>query len=386
MESVIFESMDKVEEVLTRGVEEILPNKDSLEKLMRNRKIRVYLGVDPTGINLHLGHTIPLRKLAEFADLGHEAILLIGTGTVLAGDPSQRKNFRPKITQKEIEKNMATWQDQAKKVIDLSKIQIRYNGDWLLKLNLADIINIASKISATQLFKREMFQKRLNQGNTVWYHETLYPLLQGYDSVVMDADLEIGGTDQTFNMLIGRQLQKKMKNREKYVLSTPLILGIDGKPMSKTSDNCIWLTDTASEMFGKLMSINDHQIESYWKLLINLSEEDIKKYKPMDAKKLLAFEIVKIYHGTTAAQKAKKEFEKVVQKGEIPKDPNIRIKENISLVEAVKTLVHSKSQAKRLLDQGAVEIDSKVEKDGKIKVKQGQVLKVGKRTFAKVEK
>ena len=378
--------MDQVDKVLTRGVEKILPNKEGLEKLMRNRKIRVYLGVDPTGINLHLGHTIPLRKLAEFADLGHEAILLIGTGTILAGDPSQRENTRPKITQKEIEKNMATWQDQAKKVIDLSKVQIRYNGDWLLKLNLADIINIASKISATQLFKREMFQKRLNQGDTVWYHETFYPLLQGYDSVVMDVDLEIGGTDQTFNMLIGRQLQKKMKNREKYVLSTPLILGIDGKPMSKTSNNCIWLTDTASEMFGKLMSINDPQIEPYWKLLTSLSEEDIKKYKPMDAKKMLAFEIVKIYHGATAAQKAKKEFEKVVQKGEIPKDLNIRIKENISLVEAVKTLVHSKSQAKRLLDQGAVEIDGKVEKDSKIKVKEGQVLKVGKRTFAKVEK
>ena len=378
--------MDQVDKVLTRGVEKILPNKEGLEKLMRKRKIRVYLGVDPTGINLHLGHTIPLRKLAEFADLGHEAILLIGTGTILAGDPSQRENTRPKITQKEIEKNMATWQDQAKKVIDLSKVQIRYNGDWLLKLNLADIINIASKISATQLFKREMFQKRLNQGDTVWYHETFYPLLQGYDSVVMDVDLEIGGTDQTFNMLIGRQLQKKMKNREKYVLSTPLILGIDGKPMSKTSNNCIWLTDTASEMFGKLMSINDPQIEPYWKLLTSLSEEDIKKYKPMDAKKMLAFEIVKIYHGATAAQKAKKEFEKVVQKGEIPKDLNIRIKENISLVEAVKTLVHSKSQAKRLLDQGAVEIDGKVEKDSKIKVKEGQVLKVGKRTFAKVEK
>jgi len=381
--------MDKVEEVLSRVVEEIFPNKASLEKLMCSKKIRVYLGVDPTGIKLHLGHSIPLRKLQEFASLGHKAILLFGTGTVLAGDPSQRGKTRLKITRKQIAENIKTWKEQAAKIIDFDKVQIKYNGDWLLKLTYTNIINIASNISSVQLFKRDMFRERIERGDTVWAHETLYPLFQGYDSVVMDVDLEIGGTDQTFNMLIGRELQKKMANRNKYVLATPLISGTDGKPMSKTSENCIWLTDTASEMFGKLMSINDNQIETYWKLLTNLPEADLNKNKPMDTKKRLASEIVRTYHDKNAAQKAQSEFENIFQKRLKPKGVS-QIKIERSQWDIIDFLIEqgltsSRSEAKRLLDQGAIEIGGQVFKDHQVEFKDGQILRVGKKKFVRIE-
>src|SRR3989344_3115188 len=222
-----------IAEVLTRAVDQVLPTKAGLKKIMQAKKIRLYQGFDPTATRLHLGHTVGLRKLMEFANLGHEVIFLFGTGTVLVGDPSQRQKARNLITQKEIENNIKDWKRQVKPIVDLSKVIIRENGDWLTNLKLKDIIEIASKISAIQLFKREMFQRRIEAGDTVWYHETLYPLLQAYDSVVMDVDLEIGGTDQEFNMLIGRELMRKMKGKEKNDLTTPSILGPDGNQMSK---------------------------------------------------------------------------------------------------------------------------------------------------------
>src|SRR3990170_1852954 len=310
--------MSNIDEVLTKNVTQILPDKEALKVLMDSKKIRVYLGVDPTGTKLHLGHTIPIRKLQEFADLEHEAILVFGTGTVLTGDPSQRQEARKKITQKEIDENIKSWKSQASKIIDFNKVEIKKNGDWLLKLTVPEIINIASNISAIQLFKREMFRERTKRGETVWTHETLYPLFQGYDSVAIDVDLEIGGTDQTFNMLIGRELQKKMANREKFVLATPLISGTDGKPMSKSSGNCIWLDDTPYDMFGKIMSMADTQIEEYWQMLTDLSKEELKKLKAIDAKKKLGSEIVKIFHSEAEAKKAQDEFERVFQKGQIP--------------------------------------------------------------------
>lgn len=381
--------MDQIDKVLTRAVEEILPNRDGLKKLMQDKKIRVYLGVDPTGTRLHLGHTIPMRKLQEFADLGHEAIFLFGTGTVLAGDPSQRSAARQKITRKEIDENIKTWKEQASKVIDFNKVQIKQNGDWLLKLTYADIIKIASHISAIQLFKRDMFQERLTRGDTVWTHETLYPLFQGYDSVVMDVDLEIGGTDQTFNMLIGRELQKKMNNREKYVLTTPLISGTDGKPMSKSSGNCIWLDDSPQDMYGKIMAIADTQIASYWTSLTDLPIEYLTKSKPLDAKKKLAFEIGRIYHGQNQADKVQEQFEKTFQKGQTPQDTEtITIaspKQNLVDFLARNNLAASKSAAKRLLDQGAIEVEGQPVKNQAIEFVSGQVVKIGKRKFVKIK-
>jgi len=396
--SIITDSQ-KIEEVLSRNVEEILPDKNQLKRLMQKKRIRLYLGIDPTGTRLHLGHTITLRKLQEFADLGHEAILIIGTGTVLAGDPSLRDQARPRISQTEINENIRTWKSQAGRILDFSKVKIRHNGDWLLKLGLKEIINIASNISAVKLFQREMFQRRIKRGDTVWSHETLYPLLQGYDSVAIDTDLEIGGTDQVFNMLIGRELQKKMKNREKFVLTCPMLLGIDGKQMSKSSGNCVWLLDSPDQMFGKIMSIPDNLIIPFFDLLTDVPRSVIRKYEkelqsnkvnPRDLKKLLAVEIVKMYHSQAKAEKAAEEFDRVFQKKELPsKIPQVQLKEKsfdiLDLLVKTKQ-VSSKSEAKRLILQKGVKIGGIIQDDWQknIEIKKGLVIQVGKRKFVKL--
>ena len=383
--------MVSLEELLSRGVEKIYPDREALEKLLQQRKIRLYLGIDPTGNRLHLGHAILLRKLQKFAELGHEAILLIGTGTVLAGDPSQRTGAREKIEEEEIQKNISNWKKQAEKILDFSKVQIKQNGDWLLKLTMRDLISIASHISAVQLFKRDMFQERLERGNTVWANETLYPLLQGYDSVVLDVDLEIGGTDQTFNMLIGRELLRKMRGKEKYVLTVPMILGTDGKQMSKTSGNCVWLDDEPAEMYGKLMSLPDEQIDSYLGLVTDISQVELdraKELKPLDKKHLLALAVVKMYHGEEQAQRSQKDFESVFSKGETPEDaPVWKVagkKTDLVNLLVEKGITSSKSEARRLLEQGGVSLDDNKLTKKETVLKKG-VLKIGKKTFIKIE-
>ena len=273
--------------LLTRRVAKILPDQAGLEKLISGKKIRLYQGFDPTGGRLHLGHTIGLRKLMEFARAGHEVIMLFGTGTVLVGDPSLRDSARKLITQEEIDVNIQGWKKQVEKIVDFDLVTIRQNGDWLTRMTLKDIISVASNISATQLFKRESFTRRIAKGDVVWYHETMYPLLQGYDSVVMDVDLEVGGTDQEFNMLVGRELQRKMNNREKYVLATPMILGTDGKTMSKTSGNCIFLDEKPEDMFAKLMTVQDDLIPTYFELLTDIPMGEIASLdseKPVENK------------------------------------------------------------------------------------------------------
>jgi tyrosyl-tRNA synthetase len=385
----------KIEEVLTKGVEQILPSKAGLKKLMERERIRLYLGIDPTASRLHLGHTIGLRKLQEFADLGCEVFLIIGTGTVLAGDPSLREEARKKITKKEVARNIKTWKRQAGKILDFSRINIRYNGDWLLRLKLEDIINIASNISAIKLFQRDSFRRRIKKGDTVWMHEVLYPLLQGYDSVHLGVDLEIGGTDQIFNILIGRELEKKMKNKEKFVLTFPMITGIDGKPMSKTSGNCVWIEDSPNEMYGKIMSIPDDLIFSYFELLTDVSLSEIAEFKksgvnPKELKEKLAKEIVKIYHGGEAAQKAAAEFERIFKEKKAPsKIPTVKIKKNkisiLDLLVEIK-LAGSKTEARRLITQKGVKINGEIKNDWKavIAVKKGMIIQVGRRKFAKL--
>ncbi len=398
------------EALLTRRVEKIYPNREALAALLKKQKIRLYLGIDPTGTRLHLGHTIALQKLQEFAELGHEAILLIGTGTVLIGDPSQREKDRERITEEAIKKNVATWKQQTEKILDFSKVKIRSNGKWLLKLGLKEIIEIASHISAVQLFKREMFQKRLEQKDTVWTHETLYPLLQGYDSVALDVDLEIGGTDQTFNMLIGRELQRKMNNREKFVLTVPMIPGTDGKQMSKTSDNCVWLTDSPNEMFGKLMSIPDDLIIDYFELCTEVPIEKIKDLKrkkvsdPMGVKKQLALEVTKMYHGETASKKAQEEFKNVVQKKQPPSNtPEITSEQlyrkileryhapasTTTISQAVATSADiSTSEAVRRVEGGTISVDNLRITDPRalfdFNVPKDRVLKVGSRKHLRI--
>lgn len=382
---------DLVRQTLVGGVEKIYPSREALEKLLKQRKVRLYLGIDPTGSRLHLGHTVPLRKLQEFADLGHEAILLIGTGTVLVGDPSQRSEARKQITEGAIQKNISTWKRQAEKIIDFSKVQIKQNSDWLLKLTMRDLIKIAANVSAVQLFKRDMFQERLKRGDTVWAHEILYPLLQGYDSVALDVDLEIGGTDQTFNMLIGRELLQKMRGKEKYILTVPMILGTNGKPMSKTSGNCVWIEDEPAEMYGKLMSIPDEQVNSYLELVTDLSQEKLsqaEKLDPLVKKNLLALSVVRMYHGEKAAQKSQKEFERIFSEGKIPEDAATwRLagqKINLSEVLVAKGIVKSKSEVRRLLSQGGITLSDRKLSDPSVTLEPG-VLRVGKRFFAKIK-
>lgn len=388
-------------ELLSRRVEKILPTKNGLANLISQKKIRLYQGFDPTGAKLHLGHSIGLRKLMEFADAGHEVVFLFGTGTVLVGDPSQRDSARKLISQEEIDENIKDWKRQVGKIVDFSKVSIKQNGDWLIPLTLKDIINIASNISSVQLFKRESFQRRIERGDTVWYHETMYPLLQGYDSVAMDVDLEIGGTDQEFNMLVGRELMKKMKGKEKYVLTTPMILGTDGKQMSKTSGNCIWLSDTPEDMFGKLMSISDEQIIPYMELVSDIPLTRIGQVKsgistgklhPMDAKKELGIDVVSKFHGKNQAEAAKINFEKTIQGNQTPaeipvfnlsslsKDSTI-----IDLLEKSK-MVSSRGEGRRLVDQKAVSVDQIQISDLRFKIseiKPGNIIKIGKRKWLK---
>lgn len=376
-------------DLLSRRVAKILPSKVGLEELINSKKkIRLYQGFDPTFNQLHLGHTIGFRKLMDFARAGHEVIFLFGTGTVLAGDPSERDTGRKLITQEEIDENIKTWKQQVSKIVDFDLVSIRQNGDWLTELKLKDIIKIASNISATQLFKREMFTRRIAKGDVVWYHETLYPLLQGYDSVAMDVDLEIGGTDQEFNMLVGRELQKKMNNREKFVLTTPMINGTDGKTMSKSSGNCIWLNDTPETIFEKIMAMSDDMITTYYELLTDIPLEEIKTLdpqKPIENKKNLALDITSQLHNPDLAQKALHYYETVIQKKSIdPRSTPIKITGN--LFETLKNaqLGVSNAEVKRMIEQGGVEIDNKKVTDLSAKIT-GSTIKFGKSIRRKLE-
>ncbi len=386
-----------MDNILGRRVANVLPSKGGLAELMSKKKIRLYQGFDPSGARLHLGHSVGIRKLMDFANAGHEVIFLFGTGTVLVGDPSQRSTGRILITQKEIDENIKDWKKQVSPLVNWDKIKIKQNGDWLIPLTLKEIINIASNISSVQLFKREVFQRRIDQGDTVWYHETMYPLLQGYDSVVLDVDLEIGGTDQEFNMLIGRELQRKMNNREKFVLTTPMIMGTDGQQMSKSRGNAVWLDDSAEDMFGKLMALPDEHIPSYMELVTDMdlgkvseTEEGIKsgKVHPMEAKKELALDVARQFHGQEKAAAAKDKWEETFQKGEIPENISVHtIKSAVQLVDILvdSGSVKSKSEARRLIEQGGVEWEGKKVDQETVSITGPGTLRIGKHRFLKIE-
>ena len=313
-------------ELLTRGVEQIVPDAAKLFALMEQKKIRVYLGIDPTGSLLTLGHSVVLRKLQQFAAAGHEVILLIGNGTVRIGDPTGRDSTRPELTDEVIQENFKNWKEQASTILDFDKISIRYNGDWLDKLTYQDIVKLLAKTTIQQLTERDMFQERIKKELPIFGHEIIYPLLQGYDSVVMDVDLELGGSDQLFNMLMGRTLQKAYNNREKWVLTTPIINGTDGRKMSKSYDNFVALTEEPNEMYGKLMRIADEQIIQYFTLLTDVPTAEISEIErlmaagdnPMAFKQHLAATLVSQYHSITAVTVAKKHFSQTVQQKSVP--------------------------------------------------------------------
>ncbi len=388
--------MAKTDEILTRRVEKVLPNKEGLEKLMSQKRIRLYQGFDPTGGRLHLGHSVGIRKLMDFANAGHEVIFLFGTGTVLVGDPSQRDTGRKLITQNEIDENIKGWKDQVSPLVDWERVKIMQNGDWLTKLNLKEIINIASNISAVQLFKRDMFQRRIEKGDTIWFHETFYPLFQGYDSVVMDVDLEIGGTDQEFNMLIGRELMQKMKGKEKFVLTTPMILGTDGKQMSKSSGNCIWLNDTPTDMYRKVMELADSQIITYFTLVtdVSLQRVDVIEAKlkdgslhPIDAKKELAEAIVTELHSKEDSDNARETFEKNYQSDNFESKEfsvQIPLSQNSAATIAPFTTKKSMSESKRLIMQGGLTVNGEKIIDPASELKVGDKIQIGRNVFGTV--
>ncbi len=388
--------MDKFEELLTRGVANIIPNKEELKKVLASgKKLNVYLGIDPTATKIHLGHAVVLRKLEEFAKLGHNVTFLIGDFTALVGDTSDKDSERPILTSEEIEENFKTYKKQAEKILDFSKIKVLKNSEWLSKLTYAEVFKLKQQFSLNDFISRELIKKRLDEGKSVRLDETEYPIMQGYDSYFMDTDLQIGGTDQTFNMQAGRTLQKRLRNKESYILATEFLMGTDGRKMSKSWGNAIWLEDNPNNMFAKIMAINDDLIDQYFVLVTNETLEKIEKIKlgkkPMDVKKELASIIVTELHSEKNAEDAKQNFEKTVQKQELPEDiPVYRYTGNqpLEIVDLlVKTkLANSRSQAKRLIEQGGVSIDGEVIKNlnQNIILDKEKLLRVGRNNFLRV--
>ena len=378
--------MDKIDELLTRGVENIIPNKDELEKILRSgKKLNVYFGIDPTATHIHLGHAVPLRKLQSLVELGHNVTFLIGDFTALIGDTSDKESERPILTKEEIEINFQTYKAQAQKILDFSKVTLRHNSKWLDKLTPRDFVGLFQKFSLNDFISRELIKKRLATAGHIRLDEVVYPLLQGYDSYLMDTDLQIGGTDQTFNMQAGRFLQKSLRNKESFVVATGFLTGTDGRKMSKSWDNAIWLDDSPSDIFGKVMSIRDDLINEYFVLGTNIPLDQIKTDgHPMSLKKELAWQIVLELHSAKDADKAKGQFENTFQKGNIDSADAVEVAVGGTIIESLikSGLASSKSEAKRLLEQKAIE------KDGKIlstddKIKPG-VYKIGKKKFLKI--
>lgn len=387
--------------ILTRGVDAVLPDQQGLAKLMDERKIKVYLGIDPTGSLLTLGHAVVLRKLQQFAEAGHETILLIGNGTVRIGDPTGKDTTRPVLTDEVIQENFKNWKAQAQKVLDFSKITIMRNGDWLDKLTYADIVKLLAKTTVQQLMERDMFQERLTKNLPIHGHEIIYPLLQGYDSVAMNVDLELGGSDQLFNMMMGRTLVREYQNREKWVLTTPIINGTDGRKMSKSYNNFVALTENPRDMYGKLMRISDGEIITYLELLTNIPDEEIADIEqaiengenPMRAKKLVAESITTWLHDAPSAAEAAHFFEQTVQQKQTPADiQTVVVTSPLTLLEICKLCKPDKSngELKRLITQGAVELieQSEVITDPQrsVEITQPSVIRIGKRNFYRLQR
>ena len=393
---------DKINKILERNVEQVLPGKEDLAELMQERKIKLYYGVDPTSPNLHLGHAVQLRKLAKFQELGHEVILLFGTFTAQIGDPSGHSSKREALSKEEVEENLKTYKEQASKILDISNVTIKRNEEWLANMDLEKMLNLASQFTTSQLLKRDLFQRRMKNNKEVWLHELFYPIMQGYDSVAMNIDLELGATDQTFNMLIGRDLQKKHNDKEKFVLTTPMLTGLDGKGMSKSRGNTVNLTDTPQEMFGKIMSLNDELIPDYFKLCTDENLEKVKEVEsklkqedvnPKNLKVELAKKIVALYHSEEEAKQAEKEFNKVFKEKKQPSNmPEFSVEnfqeEKVELDELLVKLelASSKTKAKNLIDQGGIKVDGEQQNNWKeeIEIKKGKVIQRGKKSFVKL--
>jgi tyrosyl-tRNA synthetase len=391
--------MDHIDELLTRGVANIIPGREVLKKeLASGKKLNIYLGIDPTSTKIHLGHAVALRKLQAFADLGHNVTFLIGDFTALIGDTSDKDTERPVLTVHEIAQNFQTYKAQAEKIIDFSQVTVKHNSEWLKKLSFEDIVKLTQHFAVGDFVGRELIRKRLSENKRVGLHEFLYPVMQGYDSYHLDTDIQIGGTDQTFNMQAGRELQKDLRQKQSFVMTNVILEGTDGRKMSKSWGNAIWLDDTAEDMYAKIMAINDELIIPYYTLATNVKLEEIaeaeaalkKGEHPMTVKKELAFEIVKELTSLQDAETAKENFGKRVQGGEKPKDIDLHIFviEDLGIVDILLNtkLAVSNSEARRLIEQGGVSVNDKIVKDPSelVHLTENPIIKVGKRRFVKV--
>ena len=387
-------------DALRRGAVQIYTEEELLAKLARaiheKRPLRVKLGMDPTAPDIHLGHTVVMRKMRQFQDLGHRAVLIIGDYTARVGDPSGQDHTRPVLREEQIRENADTYFEQAGKVLDTSpeKLEIRYNSEWLAGLTFADVLRLAASMTVARMLERDTFEKRYKAGDPIGVHEFLYPLMQAHDSVAIEADVELGGTDQTFNCLAGRELQRGQGQEPQVVLTMPLLVGLDGtEKMSKSKGNYVGVTDAANEMFGKLMSIPDALMENYWTLLtaepVSAFQKSLKTAGPRDTKERLARGIVAHYYGAKAADAAADEFRRVFAEKEIPAEiPEVRIEHGVGLATLIVSagFAKSNSEAMRLIRQGAVRINDRVIADPQASVEAagGDVLRVGKRRWARL--
>ena len=391
-------------QLLKRGTVEIFTEAELAQKLAEakraGRQLRIKLGLDPTSADIHLGHTVVLRKMRQFQDLGHKAVLIIGDYTARIGDPSGQNTTRPMLEPEQIEENARTYFQQAGKILATSpdKLEIRYNSEWLADLRLADIIKLASSMTVARMLESDTFELRHKDGDPIGIHEFLYPLMQGYDSVMVESDVELGGTDQTFNNLVGRDLQRIAGQSPQVVITTPILVGLDGREkMSKSKGNYIGVTDEPNDMFGKVMSISDDMMENYFTLLTDLATEKISelvdpdKTHPKEAKVLLGKTIVAQFYGGAEAEAAAAHFEKVFAQKQLPDDiPEVVITEPaVSVKQLLLTckLVETGGEAKRMVAQGAVTIDGKkvTDPNAQISSTTGMTIQVGKRKFARLK-
>lgn len=388
-----------IKTLLERGTVDIIVKEDLEQKLKSGKKLRVKLGIDPSGADLHIGHMVVIKKLKEFQQAGHHILLLFGNFTGQIGDPSDKLNARQPKTQEQLEKNAKKYLEQVGKILDTKNVEVVWNADWLSKLSFADVIGLAQIFTVHQMLERDMYQERIKKNHPIYMHEFLYPLMQGYDSVALKADLELGGTDQTFNLLAGRPIQKAYGQIPQNVLTVPLLVGTDGKDkMGKSLNNYIGVNESPKEMYGKTMSITDELIVPYFELATDVSLDEIKKIKqaikegenPKNLKMRLAKEIVALYHNQGAANEAEKEFTEIFSNKGLPEDIETKkikgSKLNIIELIAQTNLTASKSEARRLLQGGGVRIDGeKVNSmDEEIDISKERLLQVGKRKFIKV--
>ncbi len=398
-----FPSVNEQMDIIRRGVEEIVPEDGLVKKIEKsikeNKPLKIKCGCDPSRPDLHIGHAVLLRKMRQFQDLGHDAILLIGDFTAMIGDPTGRNKTRPQLTIEDTKRNAQSYIDQAAIILNEQTLQIVYNSHWLGKMDFTDVIKLASKYTVARMLERDDFTKRYSGGVPISLHEFLYPLAQGYDSVHLQADVELGGTDQKFNLLVGRDLQKESGQSPQIVITTPLLEGTDGvEKMSKSYDNYIGLTDTSSNMYGKTLSIPDTMIGKYFEFATNIPQhqldeikEDLKngKSNPRDLKRQLAREIVSIYYDEKEARLAESAFDNLFIKKDVPDDmPEYKLCESEKLISIMvnNNLVASNGDAKRMIKQGAVKLNDEKITDHFLEIhpKSESVLKVGKRKFLRI--